>query len=372
MAGKEIMMLLDNAFAPDMRVRKEAVSLIEKGHRVTIISWDRQCRYKDIDEDAGIKIRRIRTNAGFRKGIKQLFFLFIFYLKVIPQLLRAKIDIIYCHDLLMLPLGILVKIVRQKKLIYDCHEIYWMNEIKKYHKAILAVIRFLEKHMIQHIDRFITVSEQRADYYKRFYKKEIFVVGNYYNPIVVSREKKRSLRRKLHLPEDKTLIAYVGALHIERDFHPLIEYARRHHNAYVVITGLGYWQDMIEKASRQLENLSYKGWVSNPIEYYSSSDIIYYVLNEEYAANHYNAPNNLYLSIALGIPIIANPIGDTGRIIKSYGIGAALTTRTAEGLEKAVADVLSNRDSIVTAFGKAQKAYNWDVAKDILQKAVLG
>lgn len=370
MPRKEVVMLLDNAFAPDMRVQKEALCLKDLGCNITIFAWDRQFSYKRDDEQDGIRIKRIRTNAGFQKGIKQLIYLLIFYIKAFLRLCNTKLDIIYCHDLLMLPIGILVKTLWRKKLVYDAHEIYWIMEEKKYSRFILKSIRLLENMMIRSVDSLITVSEQRAGYYKSFYPKTIYTVGNYYNPVPVGLEQKKALRRKLGLPEEKTVISYIGGLHAERDFHLLTEYAASHKDVFVIIAGLGYWQDMIRSAAEKTENLRYLGWVSNPIEYYCASDIIYYLLNEDYAYNHFNAPNNIYLSIALKVPIIANPIGDTGRIMKEYDIGAALESRSLPDMEQAVSDVLKNRLDMIPRFEEAQKEYNWDNAKSRLKEAI--
>ncbi len=42
-----VKMILTNGFEPDLRVYKEAKYLISKGHKVEIICWDREARYKD-------------------------------------------------------------------------------------------------------------------------------------------------------------------------------------------------------------------------------------------------------------------------------------------------------------------------------------
>ena len=42
---KKILMLLSNPFRPDVRVYKEAISLIKGGYDVTVVAWDRGKRY---------------------------------------------------------------------------------------------------------------------------------------------------------------------------------------------------------------------------------------------------------------------------------------------------------------------------------------
>lgn len=42
---KSIVMLLSNAFRPDPRVAREAKTLADAGHQVTILCWDRQVEF---------------------------------------------------------------------------------------------------------------------------------------------------------------------------------------------------------------------------------------------------------------------------------------------------------------------------------------
>jgi glycosyltransferase involved in cell wall biosynthesis len=370
MARKEILMLLDNAYSPDMRVRKEAECLRDLGCGVTILAWDRDCVEKADEEAGGVRIRRIRTKSAYQLGFRQLLYLALFYIKVIPSLFTMKFDIIYCHDMLMLPPGLLVKALRRKTLVYDAHEIYWMMEVKKYGSPVLKAIKRIENAMIRKADSFITVSEKRAAYYKRYHHREIFIVGNYYDPVEIAPEEKKRARLRIGVPEDKVLITYIGGLHVERDFKMLVDYARRNKNVYALIAGAGYWESYVRDAAEKADNIMYLGWVNNPIEYYSMSDIIYYVLDENYEYNHFNAPNNLCLSIALKIPIIANPLGETAMIIKEYGIGSPVKRGEPGAMERAVERIMNNMAGMKDGCRRAQGVYSWAASKEALRKAV--
>lgn len=356
---KNIVMLLDNSFAPDMRVYKEARALVEAGHRVLIFAWDRDCLLGGREVKDGIEIVRVRTRSRYGLGIRQLWSLLLFYLKVFPKLLSVKMDIIYCHDLLMLPMGIAVKILRFRKLIYDAHEIYWMMEEKKYSGFLLWLIRCCEWFCIKASDEFITVSEGRKKYYSRIYKKEIHVIGNYYDPIEINSEKKKNIRAALGIPEEKMLISYVGALHVERDLELLIDYAKDHPGMNALIAGKGYWEQYVKESAGKYKNVIFPGWVSRPLDYCAVSDIMYYMLKEDYQYNHYNASNNIYISIAAGVPIIANNIGEAGEIITKYGIGYAMDKRDEESFKRAVNYINGHKNEIEKNFYAAQEEYNW-------------
>lgn len=367
---KEIVMLLDNAFKPDLRVLKEASCLEENGYNITIFAWDRECTLVKAEKKDGISIERIRTKSNSSHGLKQLFCLFIFYLKIFPKLIKSKSHCIYCHDLLMLPMGVVISLIKKNKLIYDAHEIYWIMESDKYNIYILKLIDFFERGLLIFIDCLITVSEQRASYYNKFYHKPIYIVGNYYKPITITNKEQNYVKSELGIPENKPIISYIGGLSLKRDIGLLIDYAFYNKNIVVLIAGDGYWRHYIKESIDKLNNLIYLGWVSDPVKYYSASDIIYYVLSENHEYNYWCAPNNLYLSIALKIPIIVNRVGETCKIVEQNKIGFCLENRSLDCLDKAIQTIIKTKYTLLKNFDQAQTIYNWDVAQNELKKAI--
>ena len=57
----KVLMLLSNEYRPDPRVRKEAMTLHETGHGVTVLCWNRSFRSLDHQDDGGVMIERVRT-----------------------------------------------------------------------------------------------------------------------------------------------------------------------------------------------------------------------------------------------------------------------------------------------------------------------
>ena len=121
--GKEVVMLLDNAFAPDLRVHKEAVCLKEFDCSVTIFAWDRDCKYPITDEKDGINIKRIRTKSKYQLGLRQLLFLTLFYLKTIPSLLRNTLIVVLLLKSVEIP----------NVLIYGLHLNLSTSDVNRFH-----------------------------------------------------------------------------------------------------------------------------------------------------------------------------------------------------------------------------------------------
>ena len=95
-------MILDKIFPPDPRVENEAVSLIEKGHKVFLFCL----RYNKKDKDVVIKkinVKRYQSNKLEYK-LSALVYTFPFYTtmmkrKILHFLINYKIEVIHIHDI---------------------------------------------------------------------------------------------------------------------------------------------------------------------------------------------------------------------------------------------------------------------------------
>ena len=78
--------------------------------------------------------------------------------------LKARPDIIHCHDILVLPVGVILKAMLGSKLIYDAHE---LESNKNGLSPFLGKLTLkVEKVLWRHVDGFITVSNSILDWYK--------------------------------------------------------------------------------------------------------------------------------------------------------------------------------------------------------------
>ena len=64
----KILMLLSKEFTVDPRVYKEAKSLVEAGHQVIVLMWDRKGDHEKESNIEKIKVIRLR-NTGFMKAL---------------------------------------------------------------------------------------------------------------------------------------------------------------------------------------------------------------------------------------------------------------------------------------------------------------
>ena len=121
--AKRALMMLANEYRPDPRVRTEALALVEDGHSVDIICWDRSGKRPREEVDAGIGVHRIG-----RKKVQGPLRTFLFmpraWMRMWQASARFEADVVHAHDLDALIPGVLAAWSKGVPLIYDAHEWY--------------------------------------------------------------------------------------------------------------------------------------------------------------------------------------------------------------------------------------------------------
>jgi len=175
-----ILMTLSNPFTHDHRVYNEAKSLVKAGHEVTVLAWDKKKEHPLKDKKDGINIVRsyntkfmdilpydiFRLHRWWNKGYKDA-------LKIHTE---KPFNVVHCHDLSSLPIGVKLKKKLGLHLVYDAHEI-WGYMVKK---DLLWWKYYLwkEKKLIRHTDEVIVAEDKYTDYFNSITSKRLTPVLN--------------------------------------------------------------------------------------------------------------------------------------------------------------------------------------------------
>src|SRR5664279_54251 len=124
----KILMLLDNQFPPDIRVEKEASSLIKDGNEVAILSYNFGSRNKE-EIINRIRLFRFRIPTQAAKKILGLslqlpFYRWLWQIEITKISKLYNFDAVHIHDL---PLCTLIPFIKEKfkvPVIADMHENY--------------------------------------------------------------------------------------------------------------------------------------------------------------------------------------------------------------------------------------------------------
>jgi len=310
---KSILMLLDNEYSPDLRVKKEIDTLKQSGFGIDLFCWDREGKLKSKELSYNFNIFRITTIAKRQMGYGQIVNLLKFYYSLYKTVVNngKQYSAIHAHDFRILFIAIILRFRLKIPLVYDAHEIFSLMESHKFSRIVLSIITKLEIILVnKFVDKFITVSKQRKKAYwkKKGIKQKIHIVGNWYNPISsYTLMEKKKIKTKLNIPEGKPIMAYLGSVHPGRDVISFCKYLEKEPSIHGIIAGNGSEVSIqqVKKYSEKNENISYLGFITDPDSIYQISDILVYLVDITHNYSHWIAPNNLFIAIAHKKPLIA-------------------------------------------------------------------
>lgn len=362
-------MIVDNGCTPDRRVLKEAASLAESGCEVTIIAWDRECRLPSEEwPGAGVCIRRVAVGGGYNLGLRQLRMVVRFWWAALRLLRRMSIDVIHCHDLPSLPVGVLARGRRRHRLVYDAHEIYWLMMRSRLPGAVQWMLRRFEDLLLRRVDEVVTVSPVLADYFLRRHRR-VTVVGNWYDAVEPDAAAGIDLRQRLGIDPDAFVVASIGFLGPERFHELLLDFAATAPDVEVVVAGTGEAASQVRSAAERLPNLHYLGWVSRPEDVYAAANAIFYGLRGDDPYSDLLSPNTLFLSIALGRPLVTTALSEAGRVVAASGAGEIVDPPTPAEMRGAIDRLRSvqRRAEVAAAQRRLQEMYSWRRASGALR-----
>jgi glycosyltransferase involved in cell wall biosynthesis len=371
-------MLLSNAFRPDPRVAREAQALSDAGHHVTVVCWDREAKYPAREDVDGYQIERVQdVQTVYGAGPRQILYTPRFWRAAAKRVQALQPDVIHCHDLDTLPAGWWLRTRRRQsgaRLVYDAHEDYPALMSLYLPQAMVSLLSFLERYLLRQVDATITASTVFADKLRARGVEPVVTIGNYHDlePFdAVDPDDRAAARAALTPATDALLVAYIGGFSRNRELLPLIEAAQVLSEVQVFLWGDGHQREAVENAVSEASNVHYRGWLPAkdvPL-YMQAVDVIYYCLKPDYPGAIYNAPNTLSQAMAAGRPIIANDVGDLGRIVRQSGCGVLLPEMTPLAIRQALETL---RDPITRqrmgAAGRtaAETRYNWAAASQQL------
>jgi len=374
--SRRVLMLLTNCFDPDPRVHAEARTLIENGYRVTLLGWDRDRKRPSRERIDGIQVERIFLRSRHGRGASQIPFLIGFWLLALARSLSRRFDLIHCHDLDTLPLGVLLGRLIGARVLFDAHESFPDMLAGNVNTGLRNLLVKLEDFLIKRVDGLITVGELLRQEYRRRGARRTYVVGNWkrledFEPL---RDRAKAQRRRLGIPAGALVITYIAWLSEERRLPALLEAVDGTPGLFLIIGGQGPLGEEVRRRAANSANIHALGPVPPdrvPL-YTAAADVIYYGFDESHPNAQYSAPNKLFEALAAGRAVVTGRFGEIGRIVARERCGLTLPVLTAESLTAALNSL--RYPEILEAFQcralrAGRERYNWTRAAGELLRA---
>jgi glycosyltransferase involved in cell wall biosynthesis len=371
---KKVIMLLTNAFEPDVRVYKEAKSLVKKDHQVTILAWDRERKYSKFMEIDNIKITRCQSKCYYGKGLISFFSFIKYYIYVFVTLFNANIDIIHCHDLDTLLVGFLLAKLKGCTIIYDAHEVEYFINLPTF---VRDVYKKIEKIISRRVDLILVVNQiqQRKFLNMNISSNKIVELRNCpsLNFFEIDLEKKKN---DIVLGWTGYLQVGVGIEQMAAVFDLLCESCT---NLRLLLIGKVHlnFKERLEYLVSNLKNaknISIIGSIPyTQIKKYYKQINISFMLYENRPEFKYSTPTKLFEAMAQSIPVIATPIGDVREIVEACQCGFIVNSEDKQQLLEKMRILIEN-PSLREEMGNngyhyAKKYFCWEIMEQRLLAA---
>ncbi|UCE80261.1 MAG: glycosyltransferase family 4 protein [Methanobacteriota archaeon] len=365
------LMLLSNPYRPDPRVLREARALIEEGHRVNIIAWNRDGGDDDVSEEEGVNVIRLGLKSPFRAPAKVFFGLIRFWLKALRTARGLNFDVVHSHDFDTLPLAMLISRLHRAPLLYDAHEIY-SNMIWKDVRLLAHMLRPIEIRLSRCADEIITVNERIAEALSEKRDTPVRLVRNSPDMSVLRGESTTAIRRRYGLKG--MVISYLGSLEPGRSVEELATSFSPEQGITVVIAGSGTLQSAVEKAAATNSSVRFLGSIETDeaLKITLASDLVPTVLDPSNPNFQISTPIKVLEAMACGRPIIISKGLDMSKIVEDAGCGFIIDYDRQQLVDTVIS--ASKSPEGLDQMGRRgteyyEKHLSWQKSKDALLRA---
>ena len=340
MKNKKILMLLENSFPPDIRVEKEAKSLLEAGFDLGLVC----ANGKDVNNWNGMKIYKVTIKKNKFSKLKRVVSIihpdFYRYLDNLFQ--KETFDILHVHDLRLVPTALKIKEKYGCKVVADLHENYPAG-VREWNKSVSGLKGFIiktinnynkwfkiEKEVVKKVDKIIAVVDEmkeRMINHHNIPEDKILVISNLEDEDFVKKAKvDESLIAKY---KDKFIILYIGGFGAHRGIDTAIKGMKYIDKDDILLLLVGKGSEKIENEFR---NLIKKNHLENKVEivgwqpfekvftYQKLANICIVPHNNNEHTNN-TIPHKLYQYMMVGKPIVVSSCPPLARVVKEANSG---------------------------------------------------
>jgi len=344
---------------------KEAISLVLAGHAVTHLCPG------DATEpgiDRGVKIVTYARPAGIKGRLLQFFRLY-------RMASRENADCYHCNEVDSWFVGVLLKIFRKKRCVFDVHEHYPStfaeSRFPKWLQPMVAgSVRLVFRVLTPFTDRLILAKQTVSDDFHCSESKKVLVRN--FTPLagVDFAEDRCSI-----LEGETITLVHLGLFNKVRGWPRVLDALNimRHKNVRLEIIGefndgtRGEFESVVR--TYKLESrIVVHDWMpfERAFQYLTNAHIGLVVFQPGIRNHVYAMPHKMFDYMAAGLAVICPDFAvEVAPVIQETGCGLLVDTSKSEDLAEKLDDLVSNPDLIHKMGLKGQQAvrdqYNWEV-----------
>lgn len=348
MAVKKIICTVTNDLNYDQRMIRICTTLADAGYDVTLIGFKRKTSRPLIERP----FKQVRIPIIAEKG--KIMYI-DYWLKLFLYLLFKPLDILCAIDLdTILPVYYVSKL-RNKKRVYDAHELF--TELKEVisRPAIYKMWKWIARHTVPNFPVGYTIGECYAEELHKQYGVNYGIVRN------------ATILKPLEIPEkQERYILYQGAVNVGRCFEQLIP-AMLHVNARLIVCGEGNFFEQAVALTKEhnLEGkISFKGYVPpDQLTAYTAGAWVGITLFEETSlSNRLSLANRFFDYMHYGVPQLCIKYPEYEKVNNQFEIAYLIEYPTPANIASALNKLLKDETyyhKLQENCLKAREIYNW-------------
>ncbi|MFX1294033.1 MAG: glycosyltransferase family 4 protein [Promethearchaeota archaeon] len=376
-----ILMVLYLRFPPDIRVEKEAKSLIKEGHDIYLIALS-NTKKEYFEKINNINVIYLKRYLLDRIMYRFNYINYVLVKKICEVIKKYQIEIIHVHDLPLVKTGVVAAKIHKIPIIADLHENYpaYLALTKK--RGIKKLIfnlffnqkryRAYELSILKQVNKIILVTQEGLERFRSKISLDKFkIISN-----VVDKDRFPDLGLDKILQEkyeNKFIVSYIGTVARHRGLDTTINALKflKNKNIRLLIVGATEEkkQNLINLAKRQGVNnlMDIIGWVSfnEMIQYVKVSDV---GLIPHNATEHTNTtiPHKLFHYLYLKRPVLVSDCKPLKRIVEDTKSGLIFKANDSKHMAKKLSELyeLSKNNKLkeygINGYNAVIHKYNWE------------
>jgi glycosyltransferase involved in cell wall biosynthesis len=349
-------------------VSAQAKALQRAGHDVVVLGCDREARHPIRDVVEGVPIERIPVPAAEMGGPLRHFGPLLEFFRLAMRWADAHpVDVLVCHNLDVMPLGLRLRGRTGCRLLFDSHEPHhyamWGGGLR----VLLPLVERLDLGLARRADAVTVTNAYQEGKYRRAGVRAVRIVGNFTPPgsRIARIDATKFLAAETRFGRFGTFFHGVGLEPTAEAFRQL---RAERADIEIVLGGRvlesyqSAFDDQVEKLRPSSNILGRYDSAMTP-DLYSRIhvSVLTYPLSRFY---RHITPLKFYDSISNGVPVIMSDIGDLGQVIRTHECGIVVDPEDVEAIRTAMDRLASDRQLLRTmsenALALAEREFSWE------------
>ncbi len=317
------------------------------------------------------EVHRLKTRFGRRGGRwDKLGSHLEWMLRVLVRFGRRRIDVVSCHSLTVLPIGVLFRLLRRSTLVYTPHELETEVATPPIPRSLGKLI---ERRLIGQADVVIVVGDKIGEWYAAEYGLDnVMVVRNIPRRLEAATGRSDVIRQQLGIEAEELVFLYQGGIHDGRGIKVLLAaFGQVPLDRHIVFLGYGGMSEEVKAHARERANIHHLPAVTPDqlARYTASADVGMSLIENISLSYYYSLPNKLFEYMQAGLPVISSDFPEVQLLHDRYDFGW-LSPVEADAVAKLVTsitaqDLEAKRSNSVAA----AKEISWDGEQGLLVDA---